>query len=164
MQFRIKTSLKSSGATLIIKYLGLKSPDLCSLRQSLKTGKASLFVIKNSVARRAFKDSGLDNLIKSIEGPCGIVFSKEEPVEASKILCNFQKEHEQLKIEGGILKDKVLEKKDIEQMAKLPGKQELRAQVVWALNSPIQGLAMVLGQTLSKLVICLDQIRQKKVS
>ncbi|MFA4888527.1 MAG: 50S ribosomal protein L10 [Candidatus Omnitrophota bacterium] len=163
-QGRIKIGLKDAQAALIIKYSGVKSPDLCSLRLSLKGGAASLFVVKNSVARRAFKDSGLDSLVKTLEGPCGIIFTKDEPVEASKILFNFLKDHEQLKIEGGILKDKLLERKDLELMAKLPSKQGLRAQVVCTLNGPIQGLVMALGQTLNKLVICLDQIRQKKTS
>lgn len=159
---RIKETLKDSGGVFIIKYSGVSSPDLCSLRQTLKGSRASLFVVKNSVARRALKDSSLEPLIKNIDGPCGLVFIKDEPVAASQALCNFTKEHEQLKLEGGALKDKIIEKKDIEHMSKLPSKEILRAQVVGALNSPISGLVITLNQVLAKFVICLDQIRQKK--
>ena len=159
---RIKSNLKESNAFFIIKYSGLSSPALCSLRQTLKGSSASLFVVKNSVARRALKDSGLESLIKSVEGPCGLVFVKEEPVSVSKTLCTFIKEHEALKLEGGFLQDRILEKKDIENMSKLPSKEVLRAQVVCALNSPISGLVITLNQVLAKFVICLDQIKQKK--
>ena len=159
---RIKDTLKSSDAVFIIKYSGVSSPDLCSLRQTLKSSRASLFVVKNSVARRALKDSALMPLIKNIDGPCGLVFIKDEPVEVSKVLCNFTKEHEQLKLEGGFLKDKIVEKKDIEHMSKLPSKEVLRAQVVGALNSPISGLVITLNQVLAKFVYCLDQIKQNK--
>jgi large subunit ribosomal protein L10 len=159
---RIKSSLKESDAAFIIRYSGVKSPDLSSLRQTLRGSKASLFVVKNSVARRALKDSGLETLIKSIEGPCGFVFVKEEPVGISKTLCNFIKDHEALKLEGGFLQDKILEKKDIESLAKLPSKDVLRAQVVCTLNSPISGLVIALNQVLAKFVICIDQIKQKK--
>ena len=108
------------------------------------------------------KDSSLAPLIKNIDGPCGLVFIKDEPVAASQVLCNFRKEHEQLKLEGGYLKDKIIETKDIEHMSKLPSKEVLRAQVVGALNSPISGLVITLNQVLAKFVICLDQIKDKK--
>jgi len=161
---RIRNNLKESDAVFIVKYSGVASPDLCSLRQTLKGSKASLFVVKNSVARRALKDSGLETLVRNIEGPCGIVFIKDEPVAVSKSLFDFVKEHEQLKVEGGSLKDKVLEKKDIEAMSKLPSLDVLRAQVVMTLNSPISGLVITLNQVLAKFVYCIDQIKQKKAS
>ncbi|MFA5275512.1 MAG: 50S ribosomal protein L10 [Candidatus Omnitrophota bacterium] len=159
---RIKDTLKKSNALFVVKYSGVNSPDLSSLRQSLKASDARFFVVKNSVARRALKSSGLEAMIKSIEGPCGLIFIKEEPVGASKVLCNFIKDHEKLKVEGGYLEDKILEKKDIEAMSKLPSKETLRAQVVMALNSPIAGIVTTLNQLLVKFVICLDQIKQKK--
>jgi large subunit ribosomal protein L10 len=159
---RIIDALKDSSAVFIIKYSGISSPDLSMLRQSLKSSHASLFVIKNSVARRAFKSSRLEDIIKRIEGPCGLVFAKDEPVGASKVLCNFSKDHEQLKLEGAFLENKILERKDIEAMAKLPSKEVLRAYVVGALNAPIAGLVFTLNQLISKFVYCLDQIRQKK--
>ena len=161
---KIKLSLKESNALFIVRYSGLSSPDLSALRQNLKGSNARLFVVKNSVARRALKSSGLETLIKSVEGPCGLVFVKDEPVSTSKVLCNFQKEHEPLKLEGGFLKDKVLEKKDIEALAKLPSREVLRAQVVMTLNSPISGLVITLNQILVKFVYCIDQIRHKKTS
>jgi large subunit ribosomal protein L10 len=161
-QARIKNSFKDSNAVFVIKYSGLSSPDMSGLRQTLKTSKANLFVVKNSVARRALSESGLESLVKSIDGPCGIVFAKDEPVSASKALCDFVKDHEKLVLEGGYLQDRVLVKKDIEALAKLPSKDVLRHQVVCALNAPIAALAMTLNQVLVKLVICLDQIKQKK--
>lgn len=159
---QIKSSLKNSNALFIVKYSGLSSPDLSSLRQNLKTSNARLFVVKNSVARRALKSAGLEDLLKSVEGPCGLVFVKDEPVGTSKVLCNFLKEHEPLKLEIGLLNNKVLEKKDIEAMAKLPSREVLRAQVVMALNSPISGIVITLNQILTKFVICIDRIKEKR--
>ena len=159
---RIKKTLKESSSLFIVKYSGVKSPDMSSLRLGLKDAGASLFVVKNSVARRALREAGLDPLIKNIDGPCGLVFVKDEPVNASKAIFGFMKDHEQLKLEGGLLYDKVLESKDIELISKLPSRDVLRAQVVMALNSPILKLVIVLNQTLKKFVYCIDQIKQKK--
>ncbi len=159
---RIRNSFKLSKGLIIVKYSGVASPDMSGLRKMLKASGSDLFVVKNSVARRAMKELCLDDLIKSIETPCGLIFFKDEPVDTSRILCAFHKEHEKLILEGGILQEKLLTLKDIETMSKLPSKDVLRAQVVGALNGPIVKLAVVLNQTLKKFVYCLDQIRQKK--
>ncbi|MEW6100920.1 MAG: 50S ribosomal protein L10 [Candidatus Omnitrophota bacterium] len=160
----IKDSLKESACVFIIKYSGLSSPDLSSLRSGLKACDANLFVVKNTVARRAFKGQTVESLIKAIEGPCGLVFTRDEPVGASRVLYKFSKEHEALKLEGGFMSEGLLEKKDIELLAKLPGKEVLRAQVAAALNAPITGLVGVLSQVLRKFVFCLEQIKNKKGS
>jgi large subunit ribosomal protein L10 len=159
---RIKNSFKLSKGLIIVKYSGVASPDMSGLRKMLKASGSDLFVVKNSVARRAMKELGLDDLIKSIETPCGLIFFKDEPVDTSRILCAFHKEHEKLILEGGILQEKLLTLKDIETMSKLPSKDVLRAQVVGALNAPVVKLVVVLNQTLKKFVYCLDQIRQSK--
>ncbi|MDD5154862.1 MAG: 50S ribosomal protein L10 [Candidatus Omnitrophica bacterium] len=161
---RIKNNLKNASAFFIVKYSGLSSPDISALRQQLKVSGANLFVAKNSVARRALKDSGFDTVVKTIEGPCGLIFVSEEPIAASKALCTFSKEHEQLKLEAGFLEDKVLGQKDIEALATIPPMEVLRHQLVVLLNSPISGLAVTLNRVLAKFVYCLDQIRQKKTS
>lgn len=159
---RIKNNLKKSESVFIVGYSGLSSPDMTGLRLALSASNADLLVVKNNVARRALKDSGLETLISKIEGPCGLVFAETEPAEISRVLYKFSREHEKLKLEGGFLEDKVLEKKDVEALAKLPNKEVLRAQVVMTLNSPIRGLAVTLNQILRKFVYCLDQVRQKK--
>ncbi|MDD5561369.1 MAG: 50S ribosomal protein L10 [Candidatus Omnitrophica bacterium] len=159
---RIKSNFKSSKGMIIVKYSGVASPDMSGLRKTLKATGSDLFVVKNSVARRAMKELGLNDLVNSIESPCGLIFFKDEPVDTSKILCAFRKEHEKLMLEGGILDEKLLTSKDIETMSSLPSKEVLRAQVVGALNGPIVKLVVVLNQTLKKFVYCLDQIKQSK--
>lgn len=161
---RLKSNLKDASSFFVVKYSGLSSPDLTALRLSLKNSKADLFVVKNSVARRTLKNLGLEDIIKFVEGPCAIAYTKDEPVDASKALYNFTKDHEKFQLEGGYLKDKLLEKKDVEALAKLPTKHVLLTQLVVALNSPISGLVCALNGTLSKFVICLDKIREKKTT
>ena len=159
---RIKNSFKSSQGLILVKYSGVSSPDMSSLRKALKGAGADLFVVKNSVARRAMQELGLNDLTGAIETPCGMVFFKDEPVDTSKILCTFRKAHDKFLLEGGCLVDRRLTQKDIEAMSKLPAKNVLRAQVVGMLNTPISGLVIVLNQTLKKFVYCLDQIKNKK--
>jgi large subunit ribosomal protein L10 len=159
---RIKKSLKESNVFFIVRYSGLSGPDLNTLRQSLKGAKAELFVIRNKIARRALKDLKNEDLLKLIEGPSGFVFAREELVGASKALYNFSKEHESLKLEGGFLNGGVINKKDIETLAKLPSREVLIAYALMAMKSPITGLVMALKGNLKKLVYCLEQIKNKK--
>jgi large subunit ribosomal protein L10 len=161
---RIKDSFKASRGLIIVKYSGVSSPDMSTLRKTLKGAGSDLFVVKNSIAQRAMKELGLEGLIPSIQSPCGMIFFKDEPVDASKILCAFRKEHEKLILEGGLLQDKLLTLKDIELMSTLPSKDALRGKVVVILNLPMVKLVTVLNQTLKKFVYCLDQIKQKKSS
>jgi large subunit ribosomal protein L10 len=160
----IKDNLKSANAFFILRYSGLSSPDLTNLRQSLKDSHATLFVVKNSVARRAFKSAGLENMARLIEGPCGLVIVREEPANVSKVLYNFHKEHEGLELEGGFLEDRLLEKKDIEVLAKLPSRQVLRQQVVGILYSLLSGLVYTLKGNLNKLIYSLQDLKNKKTA
>ncbi len=159
---RIKENFKVSQGLIIVKYSGVSSPDMSILRKTLKGSGADLFVVKNSIARRVMKEMGIEGLIPSIQSPCGMIFFKDEPVDASRILCAFRKEHDKLVLEGGLLQDKLLSLKDIETMSTLPSKDILRGKVVVALNGPIAKFVVVLNGTLKKIVVCLDQIRQSK--
>jgi len=159
---RIRDSFKASQGLIVVKYLGVSSPDMSTLRKTLKGSGADLFVVKNSIARKAMKELGLDDLIPSIQTPCGMIFFKDEPVDISRILCAFRKEHAKLILEGGLSQDKLLTLKDIEIMSTLPSKDVLRGKLVVTLNSPILKLVIVLNQTMKKFVFCLDQIKNKK--
>lgn len=159
---QIKNRLKDSGSFFVIGYSGIAGADLTSLRLCLKGIDANLFVVKNSVVRRALKSCGYEAIIPKIEGPCAMVFSQEEPVDTTKALYEFNLRNENLKLLCGYMKDKVLEHADIVEMAKLPGKDALRAKLVMLLNSPIYKLVMVLNGNLRKLVVCLEQIKNKK--
>ena len=159
---RIKKGIKESEAFFVVKYSKLSGPDLNSLRKSLRGVNSELFVVKNNTARRALKDQQSQPLLDLVNGPCGFVFSKKEPVEASKVLFNFTKDHANLKLEGGLLKNKLISSKDIEALAKLPPREVLLAKTVMAMKSPITGFVFVLKGNLRKLVFCLEQVKNKK--
>lgn len=162
LRTRLKEYLKESQGVLVVKYSKLSALDLSTLRQRLKESKATLFMARNAVTLRALKDEGIESINRHIEGSCGLIFIKEEPVNICRVLYTFSREHEQLKVEGGFFGDKVLENKDVEALSKLPTKEVLRAQLVVTLNSPIFGLACVLKQLLRKFVYCLGQVKNKK--
>lgn len=158
---RIKKNIKDNGSYFIVKYSGLSGPDLNALRLSLRNAKSELFVVKNTIARRALQAAGKEELVKSVDGPCGFVFSPE-PVDASKALFTFAKDHDKLKLEGGVLNESMISAQQIVALAKLPSREVLLAQTCGAMKAPITGFVMVLKGNLRKLVFALEQVRQKK--
>lgn len=163
-QEAMQDNLKKAEAFFVLTYSNLSSLDMTTLRQSLRDARATLFVVKNSVARRAFKSAGLQDLAKLIEGPCGVVCVREEPVSVSKVLYNFHKAHEGLKLEGALLGEKLLNKEDIVVLAKLPSQDVLRQQLVGILYSMLSGLIYTLKGNLNKLVYSLEDLKNKKTT
>ena len=158
----VDSRLKESQALIIIKYAGLSAPALTTLRRSLEGAQAQFMVVKNSVARRVLKGAGKEPLVEAVDGPCGLVFSREEPVDTAKVLYDFAKKFEQLQVAGGYLHDKILQEQDCRHLSKLPSQLQLRAQVVMTINAPRVKFVMALNHTLRKFVVCLDRIKQKK--
>jgi len=158
----IRKNLKEVESVFVVGYSGLSGPAMNSLRHSLKTNRSNLFMVKNSVFRRVFQGSELAEFSKILQGPCGLVFVKDDILATCKVLSNFSKEHETFKIVGGILKNRILNKSDISILASIPGKEVLFMKIVMGLKSPVYGLVGVLSNTLKKFVIVLDQIKNKK--
>lgn len=157
----VKENFKNSEGVFVIKYSKVSGPDMNNLRLSLKGAGGKFFAVKNSVARRALKDSGAEFMANAIGGACGLVFVKEEPQITSKILFDFAKDHAALKLECGLVENRQLDDKGIEALAKLPSKEALKAELVAVLNSPLSRCVMVLKKNLNTLVYCLEQ-KQKK--
>lgn len=159
---RIKNSIQATNSFFVVRYDGLSSFDVCSLRMALRAAQANMFVVKNTIARRTLKSVAGDDVVKLIDGPCGIISFQEDPVIAAKALYDFFKDHEKLQIKGGFLNDKAVSAAELQQLSKLPSKDVLRAQVVMTMKSPITKLVMVLKGNLRKVVQVLDQVKQQK--
>ena len=159
---RLKKDIGGSDSLFVVQYSGLDSFRMSQLRIALRYGKSRLFVAKNSLMKIALKDSKIDGLDGLFEGPAALVFSDNDIAVVSKILAKFAKENEKLILKGAYYKGSLFKQKDIENIAKLPSKEVLIAQVVSALKSPLAGLVFTLGGVLNKLVIVLNQIKEIK--
>jgi large subunit ribosomal protein L10 len=161
---QIRINLKQTDSVFVVVYSGLSGPDMNTLRHSLRVSKSNFFVVKNSISKRVFNELGLAEVANMLQGPCGLVFVKDDLIATSKVLYNFAKEHETFKIEGGIVEKRILQKSDISTLANMPSKQVLYTKIVVGIKSPINNLVCVLNNTLNKFVIVLDQIKKKKAT
>jgi large subunit ribosomal protein L10 len=160
----LKSRLDESISVFIVKYTGLNAAKLGELRQNLKGVGARLFVSKNSLAKRVVSSIGNESLSDFINGPIGFIFIKDDPVAPSKILNTFIKENEAFAIKGGFLQDRLLSKADIQSLANLPTRDRLIAITVAGIKSPITNFVLLLNQLLTRFVIVVKAISDKKKS
>ncbi len=153
---------KSSCAGVVVSYQGINVADDTKLRKNLRESGVEYMVAKNTLLRRAAKEAGLEDLNSVFEGSTAIAISENDYVAASKILCEFAKEHEFFKIKSGFIDSSVIDEKEIKNLAKLPSREVLIAQVLGGLNAPIAGLANVLNGMVRSLVVALSAIAQKQ--
>ena len=114
---RILQGISGNKSCFVINYSGLSSPAMSTLRIALRGANAELFVVKNTVAKKALKDRISDDVLNLIEGPAGIVFYKDDPVAASKALFDFVKDNEKLKVAGGFMQEHMVTAKDLEALS-----------------------------------------------
>lgn len=156
------------GATIVIStsYTGLPVADLTSLRRTLREKEIRYKVVKNTLAYIAAENAGRPELKEIIQGPSAIAFGYGEPTDPAKALSEFIREtRSPLKIHGAVLDGRVLDGGQVEQLASLPSKDELVAQMLSRMQSPIAGLVNVLNGPISGLARVLqgriDQIQEE---
>lgn len=159
---KLKKDIASCDNLFVVQYSGLGAVGLDLLRGALRASRARLLVTKNTLIRRALGDAQREGLNTFVDGPTALVFGCDDIADTSKVLTKFAQENQALILKGGFFRERILDKKDIEAIAKLPSCGALRAQVVLALKSPLAGLVFTLQGTLNKLVIVLEQIRIEK--
>jgi len=159
----IRRRLDHAQDIFLLNYQKMSSAEMTQLRKDLKTVGASVLVVKNSFMRKAFEETKKPaDAVRLVDGPMAMVFVKDDPIATSKVLVNFAKQHEALKLCGGFMSERVLNKADLNFISKLPSRQGLYQQVASALNAPISKLAMGLNQIVTKLAYALNAVKDQK--
>ena len=144
------TSLAAKAQTLVIaEYRGITVADMTKLRVDARSKGVSLSVLKNTLVRRAVAGSAFEVAGDQMTGPLIYGFS-EDAVAAAKVVADFAKTNDKLVIRGGVYGGKVLDENGVKQLASIPSKEVLLAQLCGLLKSPISRTAVVLGALAAK--------------
>ena len=152
----LKGRLGGAKTAVLTEYRGLSVAQLSELRKQLKGAAAEYKVVKNRLARLAVKDSPLDSLGAHFKGPMGLVFTKQDPVAVAKALQAFVKNNPALTIKLGLVEGRVLQPAELKALADLPSKEQLRAQIVGAVQGPMSQLVSLLQAPMRQLVYVLE--------
>ena len=139
------TGLAAKAQTLVIaEYRGITVADMTKLRSNARSNGVSLSVLKNTLARRAVAGSGFEVVSDQMTGPLIYGFS-EDAVAAAKVVADFAKTNDKLVIRAGAFAGKALDVNGVKQLASIPSKEVLLAQLLGLMQSPISRIARVMA-------------------
>ena len=144
------TDLAAKAQTLVMaEYRGVTVADMTKLRSSARSQGVALSVLKNTLARRAVAGSSFEVASEQMSGPLIYGFS-EDAVAAAKVVADFAKTNDKLVIRAGVYGGKALDANGVKELASIPSKEVLLAQLCGLLMSPISRTAVVLGALAAK--------------
>ena len=139
-----KKTLSEYNDFIFADYRGLTVAQITELRGKLREKNAVLKVMKNNFARIAFEELKVENVADYLKGPTVIAMVNEDSNEVAKVLFDFKKNAPTLEVKGGSIGKEVYDSAKIEAYSKVPGKKQLYAMLMSAMNGPAQKLAATL--------------------
>lgn len=133
----VRGKLEASDAAIVAEYRGMSVTALATLRRELRNAGAEFKVYKNTLARFAVREAGLDGLEEFLVGPTAIAFVKGDAAAAAKALRDQAKANPLLVVKGGVVGSTTLSKRDLDVLADLPSREVLLAQFAGALQAPL---------------------------
>lgn len=157
----LSDSIKTAKAVVLVNYLGLKADEIADLRHNLSAENIRYRVVRNTLLRKILRERGIAVPKEILAQPLAVAIDIQDEVMPCKLIYNFGKEHEALKIVGGVLDNEFVDIEKIKTLAQIPGRDELEAKLVGVLAGPIFGLTRVLRGNLYRLVSVLKQYQGK---
>ena len=157
----VSAQLVDAQAALLAEYRGLTVAQMTELRKRARDAQVYLRVVKNTLARRAIEGSSYECLKDQLMGPLAFAISKD-PVAAAKVLSEFAKENEQLRIKVGAMDGKLMSFQQVQALAILPSRDELLAILLRTMQAPVQKFVQTLNEVPAKFVRTLAAVRDRK--
>ncbi|HET9782589.1 MAG TPA: 50S ribosomal protein L10 [Candidatus Dormibacteraeota bacterium] len=154
--------LKKAKVAVLTDYRGLTVSQIQELRGKLRTGDVEYRVVKNTLARRAAAAAGVADLEKELEGPVAIAFGYDDLSVPSKLINDWVRTTRlKLDVKGGLVEGRVFTPDQVKQLADLPSRETLIAQLLGTLQSPVGQLVGIMQTPLQQLLGVLDAYKNK---
>lgn len=155
---------KQAVSLVAAEYAGLTVGQLTALRKSARESGVYMRVVRNTLARRALEGTQFACMQDVLVGPLVLAFSQEHPGAAARLIKEFVKSNEKLKVKALALENKLLGAEGLEQLASLPTRDEAIAQLMSVMLAPITKFVRTLAEPHAKLVRTVAAVRDKKQS
>lgn len=162
---QLKQELEKTANLMVNSFSGLTVAQDYELRKKIRAAGGKYKVVKNTLAERASQGTPAEPVLKGLGGPTGIAYTKGDPVALAKAISEYAKANPAFTFKAGIVEGRVVDLKDLGQLATLPSKEELISKVLYLINAPAQRLATVVGAVARNLAVVVDQAaKQNKFS
>ena len=151
-------------SAVVANYQGIDARGITALRVHMRSRSVDFRVVKNTLARRAVKDTSLEVLSEDFKGPISILVGFEDAVAPAKALADFAKSDatKSPEVICGVVEGKKVSPGEVQALAELPSREELISQMLSVFQGPTTNFAGVFSSLLRKLVGTLDAVREKK--
>lgn len=148
--------LSRTQLTLVTDYRGLTVAEITDLRKKLRETGAELIVAKNTLTLRAAKETGYEGLEPMLSGPTALAFAFNDVSKTAKAINDFNKGPKKLVIRGGMLGNAVMGENVLDQVASLPTRDQVLAQIVGGVAAPVSGVVGVINAAITNVLYVLQ--------
>lgn len=138
--------MKRSQAVILVEYTGVRMKDLDAIRSKIRETGGEFHVVKNTLARRAFADSGMELPQEYLVKSTAISFAFTDPASTAKALTDAMKGKEAIKVKGGYMSGQALNAAQVKALADMPPLPVVRAQLLGMLQAPAGKLVRTIAE------------------
>jgi large subunit ribosomal protein L10 len=154
---KLAAELEHSTSAIIGTFKGLTAAKDFELRKTVRAAGGSYHVVKNKLAARAAEGTKIEQALKGLKGVSSVAYTSGDPVALAKALSTWVKDNAEFTFKLGIIDGKVIDVREIGELATMPGKEELFSKLLFLINSPAQRLATVINATGRDLAVVINQ-------
>jgi large subunit ribosomal protein L10 len=154
---KLAAELEHSTSAIIGTFKGLTASKDFELRKTVRGAGGSYHVVKNKLAARAAEGTKIEQALQGLKGVSAVAYTSGDPVALAKALSIWVKDNAEFTFKRGIIDGKVIDVRQIGELATMPGKEELFSKLLFLINSPAQRLATVINATGRDLAVVINQ-------
>lgn len=161
-QEALKSQVENEENVFLISFSGVNVPDITELRRKLKEQDAEYVVVKNRIFKRVIAETDLAGLDAYLQGPTALIIARGDPVEPSKTIMEFKKDHPDVFFKAGCVEGKIVDAATMQELSTLPTREELLAKLLFLLQSPARRLVTALNAPIQHVVTALKAVSDKR--
>lgn len=159
----LKNKLDDMKSAVFVNFSGIPVKEINTLRNTCKDENIGYVVAKKTLLKKVLTEKGFTDIKDdNFSGEVATVIGFEDEIAPAKLISAFAKDHDKMKILGGVLEGAIIDESKVKALAKLPSKQELLAKTVGSIAAPLSGFVNVLAGNLRNFVYALNAIKEKK--
>jgi large subunit ribosomal protein L10 len=160
---RLKEKFESAVSLVLADYRGVNANEMVELREKFTKQGLEYRVVKDTLARIAATEAGIEGLADLFEGPIGIALAYEDPAVAFKLSDECRKKYApNYTLKGGVFEGAVVPQDQVAKYATLPSREQLLTTLAYLLASPMRMMAFMLQAKIRELAIVLNELRKQR--